>query len=48
MTLGTDFLVEKLRTKQYKTGIGNFKIGINLQIEKPENTDNIEITDIFI
>ena len=48
MTLGTDFLVEKLRSKQYKMGIGNFKIGINLQIDKPESTDSREITDVFI
>ena len=43
-----DFLVEKLRSKQYKMGIGNFKIGINLQIDKPESTDSREITDVFI
>jgi hypothetical protein len=29
-------------------GIGNFKIGINLQIDKPESTDSREITDVFI
>lgn len=48
MTLGTDFLVEKLRSKQYKMGIGNFKIGINLQIESPENPPKSDIEEIFI
>lgn len=48
MTLGTDFLVEKLRSKQYKTGIGNFKIGINLQIEDKEEKKNTDIDEVFI
>ncbi len=48
MTLGTDFLVEKLRSKQYKMGIGNFKIGINLQIEELESPPKLDIDEIFI
>ena len=48
MTLGTDFLVEKLRSKQYKTGIGNNKIGINLQIDKPEISKKSDTDEIFI
>ncbi len=48
MTLGTDFLVEKLRSKQYKMGIGNFKIGINLQIENPQENKDNNIDEIYI
>jgi hypothetical protein len=48
MTLGTDFLVEKLRSKQYKMGIGNNKIGINLQIDKPEISKKSDTDEIFI
>jgi hypothetical protein len=48
MTLGTDFLIEKLRSKQYKMGIGNFKIGINLQIDKPEISKKSDTDEIFI
>ncbi len=48
MTLGTDFLVEKLRSKQQKLGIGNYKIGINLQVDSPEEKQKEDIDQIFI